>query len=98
MLHKNMHNNLWDGSDYPLELDFYFINDKNDLAEFISKHFRGKASEINQIPIKKWFLYSVDDIGDYINDYITLVSDYKKNLLDTIINASIMYKQLENVN
>lgn len=75
-------------------LNFYYLKDKSELAEFIDKHYRGDIQYINRIPLKKWFLYYVDDSGDYVDDYIILLEDYKKALLESMLKTAGMYKFL----
>jgi hypothetical protein len=82
---------------YGSKLNFFFLKDKKDLAEFIDKLYEGRTSETNKIPMREWFLYVVDDSGDYINDYFTLLKDVKEGLIETIINTSCLYNQIQKI-
>ena len=82
---------------YGRDLNFYYLKDKKDFAEFVEKHFRGRISETNRIPMKEWFLYVVDDSGDYINDYFTLLKDVKDGLINTIITTSCLYNEVQKI-
>ena len=79
-------NNL-DEVDIIGELNFYYLNDKNDLGEFISKHYRGHMESINKIPLRNWFLYYIDDSGDNIYDELILLEDYKK----LVVQKNVIY-------
>jgi hypothetical protein len=82
---------------YGKDLNFYYIKDKKDFALFIEKYYKGRISEANKIPMKEWFLYVVDDSGDYINDYFTLLKDVKEGLIESIISTSCLYNEINKI-
>jgi hypothetical protein len=80
--------------EYYGDIDFYFLKDKNDLAEFIKMHSERELCNINKIPIGKWFIYHIDDSGDYPFIDVIILSNYKKELLNNILNKSALLKEI----
>lgn len=92
MAKVNYNNILDDEEIYEGELNFFYLKDKSELAEFIDKYYKGRIEYINKIPLKHWFLYHIDDSGDYTYDDIILIENYQKSLLKTILETSALYK------
>jgi len=98
LIKKNIKSNVDDTEyDFYGDLDLFFIDNREDLAEFIKLHYRGRVSETNKIPYKLWFIYHVDDSGDSIWEQIFLLEDYKTELLKSIIESTLLYKQLQDI-
>lgn len=98
MLTKNIRTEVEDTSyNFYLDLSIFYIENREDLAEFIKLHYRGRISEANKIPYKQWFIYHVDDSGDSVWDAFFLLEDYKKELLKSIMDSAVLYKQLQEI-
>jgi len=97
MLIKTIQSEVDDEYDYYGKFNLFLIKNNDDLAEFIKNNFVGGHSETNKIPYKEWFIYQVDDSGDYIFDNFILLKDFQTDLLKNIINSTLLYKQLQEI-
>lgn len=70
-----------------ISYQFYFLDNIADLGNFISE-VKPHNIDLNKIPVKKWFLYFRDDTGDYPYDSITLLDEYIKDQIDTLLHIA----------
>lgn len=73
-------------SEIEKHISICYLNDKTELGEFISKVH--PKVDLNKIPIRKWFVYDIDDSGDYRYDELYSLSDYKENKTNLILSTA----------
>lgn len=72
----------------------YFLNNKEDLGEFIAK-VKPHRIDLNSIPIKKWFVYFCDDSGDSTYDSIILLDKYIDEQTNHLLEVSRRVSKLK---
>jgi len=75
----------------------YYLDNQDDLAEFIKSTFdmRYTGATLNDIPLKKKFIYYQYDCGDYRDNVITLVEDLIKELEEEKLNIAFYICKLK---